>query len=277
MIFHSYIPSSILQNTIAYFWTLESCPKTEGNGVFNFIPDAYVDWIFHLEAPWEFRYTRQNSAFQKKRTHLFSHAQEFIEIKLPKQKMLLFGIKFQPWAAHQMWNLNMGQLTDVEIGCKDLNDSFLKKLEEQINLQKSVPDMIVVCETNFIHRLSALPSDNLSPIIAQLFNNPFLRTLPKFSNSQRRLEQRFKNEIGISPKMFQRTIRINHVIEKMINTPQPHLTSIAYEMGYYDQSHFIRDFKKFTGSSPSKFLKSINPSGDIFNLKSNNSERLNST
>ena len=83
----------------------------------------------------------------------------------------------------------------------------------------------------------------------------------------RRLEQRFKKEIGISPKLFSRTIRVNNAIEQMKVKTGKSLTQLALENNYFDQSHFINDFKQFTGYSPSKFLKSITPNGDILNLR----------
>ena len=72
---------------------------------------------------------------------------------------------------------------------------------------------------------------------------------------KRRLEQRFKNEIGISPKLFLRTCRINAVIEKMKENTSQSLTQLALEYNYYDQSHFIKDFKQFTSLNPTTFLK----------------------
>jgi len=66
-------------------------------------------------------------------------------------------------------------------------------------------------------------------------------------------EKRFRSQVGISPKNFSSIIRIRSVI----NTYQPHqnLSSVSQETGFFDQAHFIRDFKAFTGESPGRFFK----------------------
>jgi methylphosphotriester-DNA--protein-cysteine methyltransferase len=63
----------------------------------------------------------------------------------------------------------------------------------------------------------------------------------------------FKHFSGFSPKLFSRIIRfqsaLNHYGKK-----EKKLTEIAYDAGYYDQSHFIQDFKEFSGHSPKEYF-----------------------
>lgn len=70
--------------------------------------------------------------------------------------------------------------------------------------------------------------------------------------SQRRLEQLFKQHLGLSPKSYADIARFQSVLSTAGG--QVNLTELALESGYYDQSHFIRHFKKFTGVLPSAFL-----------------------
>ncbi|NNC45774.1 MAG: AraC family transcriptional regulator, partial [Winogradskyella sp.] len=73
--------------------------------------------------------------------------------------------------------------------------------------------------------------------------------------SKRQLEREFKEKIGISPKHYLRITRINEVI-RLLNEKQVFdLTSITYHCGYFDQSHFIKDFKRITGQKPTIFIK----------------------
>jgi AraC-like DNA-binding protein len=73
--------------------------------------------------------------------------------------------------------------------------------------------------------------------------------------SQRQLERQFKYKIGISPKHYLRITRINEVIRLLSENHVLDLTSVAYHCGYFDQAHFIHDFKKITGSNPTLFIK----------------------
>lgn len=71
--------------------------------------------------------------------------------------------------------------------------------------------------------------------------------------SERQLERRFLARIGLSPKRFAALRRFERSLE--LATTAPSLTRAAIEAGYYDQSHFIRDFKRFAGTSPAAFLE----------------------
>ncbi len=71
--------------------------------------------------------------------------------------------------------------------------------------------------------------------------------------SQERFEKRFRREVGTSPKQYCSLLRLRFTL-KMYH-PGRTLTDIALDAGYYDQSHFIREFRAVTGESPLKFLR----------------------
>jgi len=181
--------------------------------------------------------------------------------------MYFFGVKFQPWAAGQLWDIDMSALTDQVVNWSELKSVDFKNLEEQINLSKDVSQMISVTENMILSRMKNYSSHTLDKPILQIIQDPIQPSFNYDDLGQRRIEQRFKKEVGISPKLFHRTLRVNVAIQKMISNPHHSLTDICYRSGFYDQSHFIRDFKKFTGGTPSEFMKNSRPDGDIFNLR----------
>ncbi|MDF3818407.1 helix-turn-helix domain-containing protein [Leptospira sp. 96542] len=74
-----------------------------------------------------------------------------------------------------------------------------------------------------------------------------------FGISERTLQRRFENYVGLTPKQFTNIIRFQSGLSKMKNSKKTQLTDIAYETGYFDQSHFIRHFKNFTKQKPFSF------------------------
>ena len=62
-------------------------------------------------------------------------------------------------------------------------------------------------------------------------------------------------QIGISPKQLGKVIRLQTALKMLLNHKTETLTQIAYENEYYDQAHFIKDFKEFTGTNPKEFLE----------------------
>jgi len=80
----------------------------------------------------------------------------------------------------------------------------------------------------------------------------------KLRMTERSLERRFKQAIGISPKLFGRICRFQVSLNQLRKDNYDKLSDIAYENGYADQSHFIRSFREFAGVSPFDFKKQSN-------------------
>ena len=74
--------------------------------------------------------------------------------------------------------------------------------------------------------------------------------------SERHLNRLFCHYIGMNVKLFSRIVRINNAIEQMKNS-KSRCALISQQLGYYDQSHFINDFKAICGVSPRQYLKNM--------------------
>ncbi|PJJ59955.1 AraC family transcriptional regulator [Hymenobacter chitinivorans] len=73
--------------------------------------------------------------------------------------------------------------------------------------------------------------------------------------SRRQLERRFVAEVGITPKLYARIARFNHVFQLLEQEPLLPWPDISYQCGYFDQAHFIREFRSFTGEAPGHYLQ----------------------
>ena len=82
--------------------------------------------------------------------------------------------------------------------------------------------------------------------------------------SNRNLQKLFKERIGVSPKFFVRIARFQYVLQHLISDPSASLTGVTYSAGYYDQAHCIREFKEFTGLTPSQFQVAKHPINQYF-------------
>jgi AraC-like DNA-binding protein len=84
--------------------------------------------------------------------------------------------------------------------------------------------------------------------------------LQNLSVTERTLERKFKLHIGITPKRFSDIVRLNISAKRMqqLKTGRS-LTAIAYESGYFDQAHFIKEFKKYTGITPHQYQAQARP------------------
>jgi transcriptional regulator GlxA family with amidase domain len=71
--------------------------------------------------------------------------------------------------------------------------------------------------------------------------------------SARQLRRVFVEQLGLSPKHFCRVIRFRQSLVRMRDTARGDLTQVALDSGYYDQAHFINEFREFSGYSPGEF------------------------
>lgn len=105
-------------------------------------------------------------------------------------------------------------------------------------LRQTKPDELVAAALAAIHRAGG----NIR--IAQLAGSLYI--------SQGRLEKRFRSVVGTSPKKLASIVRMKHALAAY--DPQRSLTELGYDTGFYDQAHFIREFRNFTGETPEKFF-----------------------
>lgn len=68
--------------------------------------------------------------------------------------------------------------------------------------------------------------------------------------------KRFNEEVGISPSQYCKVVRVNAALNSALRKSVS-LTDISYSLGYFDQAHFIKDFKTVVGVSPKKYLSSL--------------------
>ena len=72
--------------------------------------------------------------------------------------------------------------------------------------------------------------------------------------SRKHLIAQFRQRIGLPPKLLARILRFNGVVRTLEHADRVHWAALASDCGYYDQAHFIRDFRAFSGTTPSDFL-----------------------
>lgn len=135
--------------------------------------------------------------------------------------------------------------------------SELLCLEEQLAEAKTDNQRISTVEQFLINRMTNTEPDKLILAALSLIHkskgNIRIKELVEQLNiSQSPLEKRFRQAVGASPKKFASIVRLKNVIQQY-NTVNS-LTELGYEAGFYDQAHFIKAFKTFTGDTPEKFF-----------------------
>lgn len=186
-------------------------------------------------------------------------------------KLGAIGICFQPHALKSIFGFDAGELTN---SCVDLTLIGSKKrmnLQEQLANATTVNEQIKILSFYLFDKQqshSRQPDDLTKFAISQLThskgNIPLKELQQQIQLSERSLERKFKDTVGISPKLFSRIIRFQETMNQMRSNKYDKLSDIAYENDYADQAHFIRVFKEFTGFTPLEFIRQSNESVENF-------------
>ncbi|SEJ40092.1 Helix-turn-helix domain-containing protein [Dyadobacter sp. SG02] len=169
------------------------------------------------------------------------------------------AICFHPGMAYPFFRIPMHLFKDATVNFFDLWNGTTSELEDKL---ASIPGDEVRSAVVQDFLLSQLKTDKQDLQVAYCLNKAQVTrgsiTVGKLAEetglSQRQLSRRFHQSIGLSPKEYLGACRFNASLRYFSQYPGISLTEIAHLSGYYDQAHFIRDFKVYTGHSPGEVL-----------------------
>jgi AraC-like DNA-binding protein len=140
-----------------------------------------------------------------------------------------------------------------------INQATLLRTEELLSAAKNHRQRISIVEQLLLSILTNHKLDNLiATAIEKIQASHGLMRIKDLANtlciSPDAFEKRFRRVVGTSPKQFSSIVRLRTLIQS--RSEKTTFTELAYEAGYFDQAHFTKEFKTFTGLTPSEFFKS---------------------
>lgn len=158
---------------------------------------------------------------------------------------------FASHPANELFNLSLS-LDDI------FDKNEVNKVEEQLSIANSDKNRVQVVEQFLLSQLKDIATDKLIVEAVKLIyqTNGTIRIKElndRLSISQSPFEKRFRKVVGITAKKFASIVRFNSVLDNLNKTKS--LTEICYENNFFDQAHFIKDFKQFTGDTPENFKR----------------------
>ena len=254
MLYVSYQPGPPLNEFIDNFWLIEGgqarrLEKILPCGTSELVVNLKNDEI-HIHDPQQpERYRRFSGA-------VFSgtYSQSFICNGL--QHEAIMGVHFKAGGAFPFLNTEASELTNEHANLADLWGGSGVELRERLCTAATPQQRFRLMESVLKRRLLCHTRDQAQMNVAlKMFamggNGALVRAVSReLGFSQRRFIQVFSSHVGLTPKMFCRILRFQRARVSAERLKAPDWAELAVACGYFDQSHLIKDFKEFSGSTP---------------------------
>jgi AraC-like DNA-binding protein len=174
---------------------------------------------------------------------------------------LIIQVRFRPGFMFQfLGKMPITEFQGKEMDAEYLSDPGMKILNEQLRETNDYPQMIRMIETYLLKRLASM-QPNMLPIdraILSLRNSKTPLSLSWLADqaclSNRQFERNFIERMGMSPKFYSRIARFDRAFKAKLETPAMDWLDVAYQCGYFDFSHLMRDFRQFAEVTPSMLI-----------------------
>ncbi|WP_426330152.1 AraC family transcriptional regulator [Pedobacter sp. R-06] len=254
MRYRQILPSASLRDFIRYYWILEHDCTGYSPNVFKIFSDGCPGLIFQITG---------NPSVDKKNDKLpdlFIYGQTTKHSQHTSWgKFRTIGIYFYPNGLQSIFGIDANDLTDTSIDLC-LLDQGADMLVDRLFHADSDYNRIEILSSYLFEKILTRKVKRrfqfLDPILA-IQRNSMRKTIKEIQDelhiSERSLERLFNQSIGIPPKLFLRIMRFQSALTELRGEQSRSLSEIALMHNYSDHSHFIREFKEFSGLQPKQF------------------------
>ncbi|TAF31529.1 MAG: AraC family transcriptional regulator [Cytophagales bacterium] len=249
-------PSLELAEFVLCYWNLEgdqaSTPSQN-----TIVPDGTMKLIFHYADTYK------------------HHPHEGASVVLPKSFLIgqltrpyvveplgltgSFVVRFHPNGFFPFTTIPIKDMENTAVPLSQLFGEEGVEIGEKILNAQDTNERIYLIEAFLLKRLADKSAIDfvVKATIETILEANGKFTVQEFSQkmniNRRQLTRKISSAIGLSPKQLAKTIRIQTALKALLAKNTTSLTSLAYENDYFDQAHFIKDFKEFTGITPKDF------------------------
>lgn len=255
MKYSTFPPPANLSNYIRFFWVFEGSAFDAQPYIHRTPANVCPELIFHYHGA--FHEVPSDETIQGSfQAGVHAQTDRFRRF-IVKENFGIFGIYLYPYALPALFGIPADELTNELPDLSLLLSQSNADIVERVYMAADVQERIAIISDFFGRKITELRRPEMAiavrSIIASNGNVRIGDLSERCCISVRQFERHFKTLTGFTPKTFARICRFNAVIA-LTRKPEGPLTDVAYRFGYYDQSHFIQDFKQFSGYNPRSYF-----------------------
>jgi AraC-like DNA-binding protein len=252
------VPHPLLTPYIGCYWVLR-VPSGQPARRELILPDGYAELILNYGKSYSWHDRERQIDREIKTVHLVGERDASIVVNL-HEGINQVGVKFKPIGLFLLLRQPLDGLANQIANPDELSDSSIQELCEQVFEAPTAQAKIEILNTFFIKRLltAELPDSLIGKALHLILKHQGNIRIDELKTHldvhYKTLERKFKTYVGLSPKTFARIVRFKNTY-KRFHALASHDPSFFLDLGYYDQNHFIKDFKYFLHTTPSAYFR----------------------
>lgn len=181
----------------------------------------------------------------------------------------MIGVEFYPRGAYRFFNMRQREIKNSTLSLDDLLGQTVKEVEERMTNTPSIEQKVVLFQEFLFALFTKQESDPIfdfcvNKIISSTGSISIKQLEKETGYSSRWLNIKFDEKLGINPKNFCSIIRFHYHYEALLKKPESVFLKKGFYNHYYDQAHFIKDFKRFSGLTPIQLEQAVNEFSKTF-------------
>jgi AraC-like DNA-binding protein len=252
--FSNFIPHPALGHLIRAFVVVEADlgpvpEKMEG----FYMPSPHQNMFIHIHSRLKVKKATEQEF--STRSNCIVVGAQFTPVKLmAEESHKAVIVVFQPGGLNRLLGIPLVELHDDGFDARDIIGNEIDELIDKCHEANGASEIFEMVQDYFLKKLSRvdeeLPIDKALQHLFQNYNEKIDVIASLACMSQRQFERKCKERLGMSAKLYARIARFNKAYNLFVQNKSVQWTDIAYQAGYYDQMHFIRDFKVFALATP---------------------------
>lgn len=260
--FETIKPSPLLAAYIKHYWFLKA--ESILSEQVRTVPTGHISLIFHRGRQ---IFSVSRNEFQSK-GFLCGHEKNYTDL-LYSGYIDMICVVFRPLGANVFFKMPMSEINGLQANIHDLEDKNLADLQESLYETETNRQCILLIEQFLLNRIGHTDTYNRKRINAAInLINSGEKEISALADasclSPRQFNRVFTEYVGAGPKEFQRIIRFQRALYTLQSQKEINPAQLAVECGYYDQPHLIKEFRSYSGYTPTEYISACAPYSDYF-------------
>jgi AraC-like DNA-binding protein len=253
MLYNEYQPCPALVQDLECIWFALDADRSAVRAPERVLPDGCCEWIFHLGTPFQRR--QHDGGWENQATSFFVGELTRFLLLQPSETISTMGVRFRPTAAYRFLPISLHVLTDDNVSTRDIWGAEGRDLEERVLTAGCDAQRKALVEDFLIRRREkAQLRPRFEVAVCEILSSQGQLRVDQLATkvgwSRRQLEREFRSGLGVSPKVLARIIRFQNLLRLVGEGRLREWATVALAVGYSDQPHMVREFREFSGQSP---------------------------